>query len=273
MSIKPILNDADALNDKSLNLYANSIVANHIEADGDIDFKDIVCETITSTVKGDFLNLESTGLLTTLNQNSTNLITTKDLTSTNLITADDLRVSNLFEVLGGSLVIINGTSVRIGGNLIPSSSSVAGYVMENNDGTGTMAWVNPVNNTFISNGVYASGLTLVSGGANLAESFSPSYSKVGDTVTIAGNFRVDLTAVTLSVNVRLAPGTSNNSTELSSQCTGTSLSVGGGAMTIANTSVVGSLINFTCHSVNDRAIIAGNNVAVRFQYTCTYRNN
>jgi hypothetical protein len=53
MSLKPIVNDAEALNDKALNLFCNSLTANEITGEGTIDLKNIECETLVCTNSAD----------------------------------------------------------------------------------------------------------------------------------------------------------------------------------------------------------------------------
>lgn len=66
MSIKPILNNPDALNRKNLNLFCNEITANNING-GEVDLTNITCETLTATTsittpQGNIDNVESNNI-------------------------------------------------------------------------------------------------------------------------------------------------------------------------------------------------------------------
>jgi hypothetical protein len=54
MSLKPIINDSNALDNKSLNIYANSVTANDFIGLGTIVDPNIICETIACSVVGEF---------------------------------------------------------------------------------------------------------------------------------------------------------------------------------------------------------------------------
>ena len=90
MSLKPITND-DALENKSLNLYANSITANEINGAGTVELKDIECETLT--VSG---NAQFSGPTTLIDGLSTNIASDSITVNSplTLVTGNDLRISS-----------------------------------------------------------------------------------------------------------------------------------------------------------------------------------
>lgn len=149
MSLKPIT-ESDALNDKSLNLYANTITANEINGGGTVDFKDIECETIICSVDGEFT---------------------------------------------GDFVATGAVCQLRGGNMPSSTSTSAGYLLTNTDGTGNLQWTDasalfPAS-VFPLSGTWSPTCTTASTGASIAGSSVFNYTLIGDVLTFSGDFAGD----------------------------------------------------------------------------------
>lgn len=141
------------------------------------------------------------------------------------------------------------------------------------DGNGDLQYVDVSNTGKIENGTYLSNITsYVSVGINnVNETSQPTYTKIGDTVTISGSFRGDVVADTIYVYIKTIPGTANSNTQIS--ITGNS---NNNEISLLPLDVIVSpsnVIGMIWKSVNNASITPANMTNTLFYYTVTYRNN
>lgn len=94
MSLKPILNDPNALNNKSLNLFSNKVVSNELDASA------MSVGTLSASVV-------DTTILNSVDIVNSNSLQTNDLTALNIVNAVDINATNKItgSVVEGQAVI------------------------------------------------------------------------------------------------------------------------------------------------------------------------
>ena len=174
MSLKPITND-DALENKSLNLYANSITANEINGAGTVDFKDIVCETLECT---------------------------------------------------DSFVTTGNTCQLRGGNFPSSTSTTAGYLLTNTDGTGNLQWTDATqlfpSHRFPVAGIFTSTVSATGAGSVVVSTSDMAFNLVGNVMTCSGTFAINTAATGqfIEIDLTLPLGKKPVSNFCNATCTG-----------------------------------------------------
>jgi hypothetical protein len=96
-----------------------------------------------------------------------------------------------------------GSTNGLNGNIFPGSTSVPGYVLENTDGVGTLSWAALPAAPLVSDGVYTPVITIFGDADLVPNNTLAHWTRVGNSLTIAGSFLVDLRAGGISMQVTI----------------------------------------------------------------------
>lgn len=166
MSLKPIINNPLGENNKTLNITCNNIECSNITID-------------TGAISVDTLNAVDVTV--------TNRLEAKEISSDTFVDAD--------------YVITN----TINSLTLPPPSSITGYQLQNSDGAGAMAWVNPSVNSFFDNALHSSNPVVINGCVNINELGIGHFMKVGKNVVMHLKVRLDAIANQLQFRVTVPP--------------------------------------------------------------------
>lgn len=112
------------------------------------------------------------------------------------IQCETLDVANLAEI--NDLVATGNTCQLRGGNMPSSTSTTAGYLLTNTDGTGNLQWTDATqlfpSSSFPVAGIFTSTVSASGAGSVISASSDMAFNLVGSVMTCSGTFAIDTTA-------------------------------------------------------------------------------
>ena len=185
----------------------------------------------------------------------------------NIIGSDNLLENKSLNIVCNTIKANNLPS-------FPQSTGVPFSYLCDIAGDGDLTFVDVSNVGRIFNGVHNSFIGNATNLVNLNEPSSPIYTRVGDTITISGSFRADVTFKSCSIELNLLNGTLNNNTQIS--VTGQANKAIAGSQTLVPFDISvsgGDRATIYWYTVNDTPIDFLKMDNTVFFYTITYRNN
>lgn len=239
MSTRPIINNPNAENNKTLNITANKVDCDEVTCN------DLSCDEITI---GQGININDLSLET-------------------------LDVSTDTDLNGNT--DISGT-VRIKNNVIPDGIvNNPDFVLTNADGFGALEWKDPSQNSFFNHGSYMPNFTTVDGliddYAILNGGFI--YTQVGKILTISGNFSATNESIAGTFRISHPPGfeySQISAKPFNGSCIGSSTGLVGVSYDNNQLIMTNTYSQFSLKTVNTVPLTLNPQVGTRYQVNIVY---